>query len=198
MQKLFLLVFSIFSLAAASLWAADADGDRFYVGTHVGHVIQNESGADSRTGFGGKFGYHFNPAIDAGIYLLFSETSEHSALFNRDLEASDLFGMVAVNYHLKKVLKGLRIGAKLGFDGRAVNIVTPLGDTKSIDTATLAYGFEAGYDYKFRSGFFVGAEVNHLAVGSDEKTIKDNNTDITVKYDSTSFVNILASLGWRF
>jgi hypothetical protein len=194
-KGLFTLLIGLLFTDLSSVVTAAPFDKNWYFGLHGGPVVNHESGADTRFGVGGRVGYRFGNRLDAGLYILTSQTEETS--LGTTIELTDAFFGLEGNWHFWEKYPGLHAGMKFG----ALNheIEGAVGTGSSVDIGTTAYGVEVGYEHLWNSGFSVGLDVNHLLASSGETTIGgNNNTKITVTADSTSYTNFLLSARYRF
>ena len=77
---------------------------------------------------------------------------------------------------------------------RSIGLTSVPDDIASAGT----FGFKAGYDLFLSERFSIGVQAQHVSVGKAEKTITDDNQEVTYKLDSTSFSKYLLAIGYRF
>lgn len=107
------------------------------------------------------------------------------------MDIKNTFFLLSFNF---RPVRSLYLGVVGGLTDRSLETSGP----DNINLAAGTFGFKAGYDLFLSERFSIGVQAQHVSVGKAEKTITDDNQEVTYKLDSTSFTKYLLAIGYRF
>ncbi len=108
------------------------------------------------------------------------------------MDIKNTFFLLSFNF---RPVRSLYLGVVGGVTDRSLEIS---GGPDDINLTAGTFGFKAGYDLFLSERFSVGVQAQRVSVGKAEKTITDNNQEVTYKLDSTYFTKFLLAIGYRF
>lgn len=169
---------------------------KWRLGVNYG-ILSEEAIAFTKTTEGPAAGFEvarkLGDAFELGLSYTYAEVKYKSTLLPAQLGFDDHFFLLFGNFSLDKVLKGLYAGPQAGFVSRSLR-----KENDNIGFDSLSFGARAGYDYFFTDRLSAGAQVQFVSVGDAEKTVTDNNAQVTYTLDDTSFTTFLFSVNYRF
>jgi len=188
------LLMSFITLQAAQVRAQETA--KWRVGANYG-IMNEKKFAYTKTDEGAPAGLEvarkLGEKFELGFSYAYAAVDYEITILSYKFGFYDHFFMLFGNYRMDTLVKGLYIGPQLGFVSRSLR-----KDGDNIGLDAVALGARAGYDYFLTERLSVGAQAQYVSVGKAEKTVTDDNAEVTYSAAATNFMQYLLSVNYRF